>query len=400
LEKEYPLGQVLSEYANGGHFLCTLHPNKWSERIKRSWLTLAKNKYGAPVAGVIAPTDEKGWVFIFPQLGDKLHFLLRFLKDVLPELSPHLFPQVEGARWVQRPEYELPEVLDLRNQIKRIQETANQKVVELEKAIGENRAAMGYLHDLLRETGQRLVEAGKQTFETLGFRSILDVDKQIEKAGEGGIKREDLQICDYSPTLLVEVKGIPSLPRDAGALQVWKYVAPRMKEWNRTDVQGLAIINHQRNLPALDRENKAPFREDVLTNAQGQGFGLLTTWDLFKLARSYLKLGWKHDYIQALFYQSGRIEPVPKHYEFIGVVEHFWEKVGVVGVRIEASILMRGDRIAFELPVEFEEQEVESLQADKNPIFQAEIGMLAGIQTSLQKGQLKKGTRVFRLVQS
>ena len=259
---------------------------------------------------------------------------------------------------------------------------------------------MGYLHDLLRETGEPLVEAVKQTLETLGFRSVLDVDKQIENAGAGGTKREDLQICDYSPTLLIEVKGISSLPRDSGALQVWKYVAPRMKEWNRTDVQGLAIINHQRNLPALDRENDAPFREDVLTNAQEQGFGLLTPWDLFTLARRFLKRGWKHDYIQALFYQSGRIEPIPKHDEFIGIVEHFWEKVSVVGVRIEASMLMRGERIAFELPVEFEEQDVESLQVDKNPVSQAEIGMLGGIQTSLPKGQLKKGTRVFRLVQS
>ena len=84
-----------------------------------------------------------------------------------------------------------------------------------------------------------------------------------------------------------------------------------MKEWHRTDVQGLAVINHQRNLRPLDREHKAPFREDVLTNAQEQGFGLLTTWDLFRLARSYLKLGWKHEHIQALFYQNGRIEPSP-----------------------------------------------------------------------------------------
>jgi hypothetical protein len=133
-----------------------------------------------------------------------------------------------------------------------------------------------------------------------------------------------------------------------------------------------------------------------LTNAQEQGFGLLTTWDLFRLAHSYLKLGWKHEHIQALFYQNGRIEPIPKHYEFIGVVERFWEKVGAVGVRIEAAMLRVGNRIAFELPVEFEEQCVESLQVDKNPVSQAEVGMLAGIQTSLHKGQLKKGTRVFR----
>jgi hypothetical protein len=61
-------------------------------------------------------------------------------------------------------------------------------------------------------------------------------------------------------------------------------------------------------------------------------------------------------------------------------------------------MLRVGNRIAFELPVEFEEQCVESLQVDKNPVSQAEVGMLAGIQTSLHKGQLKKGTRVFQLM--
>jgi hypothetical protein len=148
----------------------------------------------------------------------------------------------------------------------------------------------------------------------------------------------------------------------------------------------------------LDRDNKAPFREDVLTNAEEQAFGLLTTWDLFRLVRSYLKLQWKNQYIKDLFYLSGRIEPIPKHYEFIGVVEHFWQKAGAVGMRIEASMLRLGDRIAFELPVEFEEQRVESLQVDKNPVSQAETGMLAGIQTLLHKEHLKKGTRVFRLM--
>jgi hypothetical protein len=261
---------------------------------------------------------------------------------VLPDLSPHLFPHAEGARWVQRPEYELPEALELWNQIQRIQEAARQKVAELETAIAESRAGMGYLHDLIRGKDRPLVSAVKKTLETLGFQRVVDVDDELEKAGDAGTKREDLQIHDDSPTLLVEVKGIAGLPRDSEALQVWKYVAPRMKEWKRTDIQGLAIINHQRNLPALDRDNKPPFREDVLTNAQEQEFGLLTTWDLFRLARSYLRNGWKHEHIKDLFYQSGRSEPIPRHYAFIGVVEHFWEKVSAVGVRIKTSVLRQG----------------------------------------------------------
>lgn len=373
VDNEHSLNQILSqillEQIKRAYFLCTLKP-KWG--IEEAWVTLATNKYGTPVVGAIASSEENGWIFIFPQLQGKPNFLIKFFKNILPELSPHLFPHVEGSRWVQRPEYELPKILDLKSRIEQIQEEARKQVVELEKAIEEERHKFGYLHDLIMERDRPLVIAVKQTFELLGFQSVVDVDEEMKKAGDTGPKREDLQILDYSPMLLVEVKGISGLPRDVAALQVWKYLAPRMKELKRTDIEGLSIINHQRNLPALDRENKAPFREDILTDAEEQKFCLLTTWDLYRLTRSCLKwsclkYGWKHEYIKPLSYESGRIEPVPKHYEFIGVVGHLWEKAKAVAVLIKAAELRQGDRIAFELPVEFEEQDVESLQVDRQP---------------------------------
>ena len=359
---------------------------------------MATNKYDAPVAGAIRLDKQKpGWVFLFPQIQNKASFLTRFFNEVLPDLSPHLFPHTEGARWVQRSEYELPQIIQLNNEIRRIQEEANQQITELEEAIRIERENEGYLHVLLTETGRSLVIAVKQTLETLGFQSVIDVDEEMEKRGDTGPKREDLQIHDKSPTLLVEVKGISGLPRDADALQVWKYIAPRMKEWDRTDIAGLSIVNHRKNLPALDRENRSPFREDIITNAEEQAFGLLTTWDLFRLVRGYLKHHWTHGQVEPLFYQNGRIEPIPTHYEFIGVVEHFWPKVSAVGVRVEEAELRLGDRLAFELPVEFEEQDVESLQVDRTPVEQVDVGQLAGIQTHLTTEQIKKGMRVFRL---
>jgi hypothetical protein len=90
----------------------------------------------------------------------------------------------------------------------------------------------------------------------------------------------------------------------------------------------LTIFNHQKNLPPLDRENKKTFRQTILDNAEGQGFGLLTTWELFRLTRNYLKHGWTHEQVREVFYRHGHIEPIPTHYEFIGVIEHFWEKAG------------------------------------------------------------------------
>ena len=199
-----------------------------------------------------------------------------------------------------------------------------------------------------------------------------------------------------SPVLLVEIKGISGLPKEDDAIQVAKYIAPRMKEWGRTDVRGLSIINHQRHLPGLERSPN-PFGPDVITHAVSQEFGLLTTWDLFRLLRGYLKLKWRSADVADLFYKNGRIEPIPAHYHQIGAVEHFWERPSAVGIRLTLGDLHVGDRIAYELPVEFEEQDVDSLQVENECVPKAEISSLAGVQTKFAKQVLQKGVRVFRI---
>jgi len=112
VEADSPLRTVLSRYAGGAHFLCTLQGT-----TKDSWYSIAENKYGASVAGVLFPANSKGFVLILPQVRDKPNFLSALLREVLPEITPNLFPHVEGARWVQRPEYELPKILELKSQI-------------------------------------------------------------------------------------------------------------------------------------------------------------------------------------------------------------------------------------------------------------------------------------------
>jgi hypothetical protein len=124
------------------------------------------------------------------------------------------------------------------------------------------------------------------------------------------------------------------------------------------------VVDHQSHLPALDRENATPFHEVVLASAERQDLSLMAAWDLFKLLRSYLKNGWRHDHVKPLFYRNGRISLVPEHYEFVGVIERFIEGIGVVDVKVTEGKIRRGDRIAFELPVEFQEQDVDSLEID------------------------------------
>ncbi|MGD0048916.1 MAG: hypothetical protein ABSE42_18085, partial [Bryobacteraceae bacterium] len=245
------------------------------------------------------------------------------------------------------------------------------------------------VHDFGRTT---LVEAVKRALSVVGFTSVLDSDELVST----GRRKEDLQIHDCSPVLLVEVKGIAGMPTEHDAIQVGKYLAPRMKEWGRTDVGGVSIINHQRNVPGLDR-SLSPFTDVVLTNAIDQQFGLMTTWDLFRLVRNFLQLGWKPDDVQPLFYRHGRMEAVPVHYEYVGLIEKYFEKVGVVGIRVVEAAVQQGDRIAYELPIDYIEQEVESLQAERRAVATAAAGVLAGVKTNLTKEQARTGVRVFRI---
>jgi hypothetical protein len=176
---------------------------------------------------------------------------------------------------------------------------------------------------------------------------------------------------------------------------VAKYVMARRHALGRSDIRGLSIVNHQRHLPPLSRQNAQPFSLDVVLNAEELGFGLLTTWDLFRLARNFLHYGWSPDVIKPLFRRDGRIAPIPAHYTLVGTVTKFYPQAKAVEIALD-DLIQIGDRIAFEQPVELLEQEIASLQVDHQPEPSAESG-LVGVQTVLTKEQLRAGVRVYRL---
>jgi len=397
--REIKLNSTLSEkislfkkHLSQANYSCTLSVYWQNDPMD---YVLAFNKYD-DVVSCVMPFGQDGMVFIFPQIHDKPQFLVEFLSDYLPSLRPELFPHFEGSKWVQRPEYEIPSILKLDEEIGRVRAEALERVRSLETQIEQERRNKQFLHDLLTGTGKTLVDAVVTALSTLGFKDVVDMDAELEKSGSSGPKREDLQIRDRSPLLLVEAKGIQGIPKESSSLQIHKYIAPRMKDLGRTDVRGLAIVNHERNKPPFDR-TLAPFSDDIVTNANNGDFGLLTTWNLYRLVRSYLKLGWTHDQVKSLFYQNGLVSPIPSHYEYLGEVEDYWKPVSAVGIRIKENELRQGDRIAFELLVEFEEQIVDSLQVDRNKVDVAQVGMLAGVLTEFKKDHLRKKTRVYRI---
>ncbi|MFZ2654096.1 MAG: hypothetical protein WAX69_04215 [Victivallales bacterium] len=394
VEIDCPLVRLLTAHLKGASFCCTFDAD-W--QIKSQWLDLAKNKYGATVSGVIYPPakSKRGWIFVLPRISDRASFLAAFLKNILPELSPSLFPHAEGQRWVHRPEYELQSVIEKAKTISSIQDEAAQKVTELEKTIEAERSANKFLYDLLRETGSNLVTAVQKSLAVLGFTNVIDVDEEMKKSGKDASLREDLRILDILPVLIVDIKGVAGKPADAEALQAQKHAFIYIKEKNRTDVSGLTIINHQRLIPPLDRDNDMPFRKEILDNAEQLHLGLMTTWDLFRLVRGYIQHSWKPAQVKPLFYFTARIYPIPTHYEFIGRVKQVWQKA--FSVQIEKGILNIGNRISIEFPVDFDEQVVSSLRVNDLDVKTSSAGQEVGIQRDETLPKLKEGFLVYRI---
>ena len=80
------------------------------------------------------------------------------------------------------------------------------------------------------------------------------------------------------------------------------------------------MVNHQRNLPALDREHEKVFTQQQLDDATDDGTGLTTTWDLFRLVRGMMRWGWPASAVQDVLYGKGRLPSVPSHYPAAGTV--------------------------------------------------------------------------------
>ena len=207
------------------------------------WVPLLKNKYGNTVGGIILPLEQhrKGFIFIFPNIKNKKEFIIRLIKDVLPDYTPRLFPGSNQFSWVNWHDYELPKVKLLKQEIDQVREKAEAEINSLQASIEEVKLENLFLNELITQTGDKLVEAVIKTLNVLGFQDVKDVDQELTKNGKQGQNREDIQIIKGGePKIICEVKGINNYPSDEDALTVQKYVVLRMREWNRTDLMSLS----------------------------------------------------------------------------------------------------------------------------------------------------------------
>ena len=397
---DHPLFQFLKQEIKNCEYDAIFRSFRESDFM---WLPILESKYGDDVAGVIIPKDSEGnhlkeRIIILPQTENKSEVIPTLLKEVLPEISPHLFPHVEGARWVERDEYELESVLNLKGQKVEARKRVEKEIKELDIKIAEERGKFGFLHRIITGWSDELVRDVKTCLEFIGFEQVRDVDEEIKNKAKKVPKQEDLQILDDSPALLIEIKGLSGLPKEIETNQVEKYISRRMKEWDRTDIRGVSIINHLRNVHGLERENENVFSKQQKEDAEDRDITILTTWDLFLLIRGMIKWKWNPKAIRELFYQKGRMPRVPAHYKPIGSITHYWEKLGVIEIKISNDNINKGQRIGYFINSVYLEEEIQSMQVDQQGVEVATQGQSVTIKTRYSKKELPKKATVYKVL--
>ena len=363
--------------------------------VDDEFLTLLENRFDESVGCLISINDseKQGHILILPDMPRTPELILDLLNEVLPSLSPNLFPNVKG-KWIEEDEYEFKYIKDLKNQIEEIAIEAKTKIEKIEEDISSERREYGFLHGILTGTGDELVDDVQKCLKFIGFNNVVDADEFVK---EGEDKEEDLQIFDNEVKLLVEVKGPSTKTKNTYVNQISNYVSRRRKEWKTFDLDGVLIINHQRNIPPLKRDNTTVFTRNQINDAERDDICLITTWELFLLIRGLIKYNWNPKVIRDLFYQSGRISAIPSNYEPIGQIFTTIKDKGVIGIEINKGDLSKGQMIGYIISNEFFEENVESLQIDNKDIGNATVGDKVGI-TSKFINNLKEGLTVYKII--
>ena len=285
------------------------------------------------------------------------------------------FPYIEEHNWIHNEEYILPNENLLRNELGQAKKEYETKKAEISARIEDNRGKYGFLHALITATDAELVHAAIAYFHWLGFENVIDMDTVVK-----GDKEEDIQIdLGENGLIIVEVKGIRGTSKDNECSQIEKIKHRREKDRQAFDVCALYVVNHQRGIEPLKRQNP-PFTDNQISDAESDERGLLTTWQLYNLyfdiERGVID---KADAREALR-RFGLVNFVPKNAEKID--EPYNEYTGnIICVELKGQKVERGDEMYAYDGRNWQKAEVLSIQENKIDVEMASYGKV-GIKLS------------------
>jgi hypothetical protein len=235
----------------------------------------------------------KGSVLLLPSFGPKnVEIIDYILKDKLP-----LTPEPGGepsASWIEAEDYVFPELRALvakRDEEKRKFEEA---LADYDRQIKDLKAGgQEEFHRLLNGEGDALKKAVVAAFRYLGGGRVVDVHQYWKNTIRD--KEEDAWIIDPADMpveaglrkgelVIVLARGGKNWATDDECALLQKYKGRRMQEFDNTRMKAVLVGNYFSAAEAKSRPN--PFSAAQIEEAQKDGNGLLTSYELFRAVKA------------------------------------------------------------------------------------------------------------------
>jgi hypothetical protein len=252
---------------------------------------LAKTNDGAPVAMVIR--QGKGHVLLLPSFGPKnVDVVEAILKDKLP-LMP-VGPEEPAADWLDADDYVFPELRTLVARRDEDKKKFEEALADYDRQIKDLKAGgQEQFHRLLTGEGAALKTAVVSALRYVGWGRVVDVDQYWKNTIRN--KEEDAWVIDPADLpveaglrkgelVIVLVRGGKNWATDDECGLLQRYKGRRMQEFDNTRMKAVLIGNYFSATEAKLRGN--PFSSAQVEEAQKDGNGLLTTYELFRAIKA------------------------------------------------------------------------------------------------------------------
>ncbi len=222
--------------------------------------TLAYNTQGDIISGIFF--HEKGSVFVIPRSDDNRKIIKNILSNVLllDNIVNHIletddidFSREETPLWVE--DYN---VLRKEKLLQEIQHKEDQ-VKDIER-----------IKKLLYSKGRTLEKTVRIVLESFDFSNFSKTKEKV-----------DLIFEDGSVRFVSEIKGLDKVTKPKNVTQLYKWIENERQKQPLKEVKlkGLFICNTERKKRPEEREK--PFHKNLIQEAKENGWGLLTTLELF-----------------------------------------------------------------------------------------------------------------------
>ena len=235
--------------------------------------------------------------------------------------------------------------------------------------------------------------------ETLAFTSFSRLGFQLAESpmppAGSPFLHERCLIRSPGSTTVVFIGDTSELVGPAALEQVATRVLARRA--SRTDVRVGPVRRQPPERAAMATpRGRSAFAGDAESVAVSCGIAVATAVDLLLLTIGAEKFGWDPEEIRKSLQRPGRQATSPPGCKKLGTVHHFYEHPQVASVAVDQLARVRvGDTIIIRLRDRYHQQAVESLQVNRVAVPEVLGGGLAGLQTSLHRGDVPIGAPVF-----